>query len=392
MKRFLKILSCIVAPFIVFCAFLTGCKKCGKDVEIQIGEVMQDIDVTPTQTAAYEQYSKAALEEYKAVAVRHVVDGEVDLANEEVQTAARAASAKLFAYACYNERHLDQYAYFSDQKGDTDLGSTNGSGVAIKQEYFLRVNEHEDSCGYRYFYTLKKVQEASGAIKTFKSQFESAKLRVTDKTDLLYRFSGDNIRVGAKHDLLNADMLECDWKTDNSDWGVHELALRKREFIQPEGIEADIQRWAGVDIPGQDCGTIRANINILAENIVKSANIFEDDDGNGVLVVMSIDTGVANSDDASLKMLRQGNGSKNCTWRAQSEEDAEDTGLQIVFRLWGNGLFRMYYVAERWHGTMMGIYSGTVESDTTVYYSYSDRDCDMTANLEMLERAKAANG
>ncbi|MDE7306131.1 MAG: hypothetical protein K2N33_01945 [Clostridia bacterium] len=393
MKKIIKVLSCIVAPVVAACAFLTGCKKCGKDVDTPAGEIMQDMEVAPTQTAAYEQYSKAAIDEYKAVASNHLLDGDdVDIENEEVQAAAKAAAAKLFAYACYNERHLDKYAYFSHQEGDTDLGKTNGSGTAIKQEYFLRINESEETCGYRYFYTLKKVMEASGAIKTFKSSFESAKLRVTDQTDLLYRFQGDNIRLDAKHEVLDIELLACDWKTDSSDWGVPELKIKKREFIEPENIEEDIQRWAGVDIPGQDCGTIHANINILAENIIEYASIFEDEEG-GAFVIMTIDADVANSDDASLKMLRQGNGSKNCTWRTTVNEDGgEDPGLTIVFRLWDNGLFRMFNVAERWHGSMMGIYSGTVDSTTITYYSYSDRDCDMVANLAMLESAKAAVG
>lgn len=395
MKKFIKVLSCIVAPVVAACALMTGCKKCGKDVDAPEGEIMQDLGVAPTQTAAYEQYSKAALAAYNEVASRHMTEGgDPDIENDEVQAAAKAAAAKLFAYACYNERHLDRYAYFSHQEGDTDLGKTNGSGLAIKQEYFLRINENEETCGYRYFYTLKKVMEASGAIKTFKSSFESAKLRVTDKTDMLYRFHGDNIRVGGggEHETICQSLLECDWKTDKDDWGTHELQIKKREFIEPEHIEEDILRWAGVDIPGQDCGTIHANINILADGIINSATIF-DDEGGGVFVIMTINTGVANSDSASLKMLRQGTGSKNCTWRsAVTGEGDEDPGLTIVYRVWENGLFRMYNVAERWHGTMMGIYSGTVESTTITYYSYSDRDCDMTENLEMLARAKDAVG
>ena len=390
MKKFIKVLFCIVAPVIGACAMLSGCKKCGKDVKIDIGEIMQDWEEHPTQAARYEEYSKAALEEYNAVADRHKdEDGEPDRLNEEVVAAAKTAAAKLFAYACYNERHLDKFVYFSDQEGHTKLGGSRGSGTAIKQEYYLRVNENENSCGYRYFYTLKKVIEADGDIKTFKSRFESARLRMTEQTDLLYRFEGDEIRVGARNDNVDCELLECDWKT-GSDWGKPELQVKKREFIEPADIEADIQRWAGVDIAGQDCGTIHANINILAENIIQSASIFNDDKGGNV-IVMTIDTGVANSDSASLKMLRQGNGSKNCTWRASADDDG-DTGLTIVCSYWGNGLFRTYSVMERWHGTMMSIYSGTVESETTVYYSYSDRDCDMTANLAMLERAKATKG
>ena len=157
MKKFVKVASVLIAPVMLFCALLSGCKK-GKAVEVDNGGIMQDIDVAPTQTAAYERYSREAVEEYKAVARSHTdADGEVDFENAEVSEAACKASAKLFAYACYNERTLDKYAYFSNQDGETDLGS-NGYAAAKRQEFYLRVNESGNTCGYRYHYTIKKVK------------------------------------------------------------------------------------------------------------------------------------------------------------------------------------------------------------------------------------------
>lgn len=383
MKQIIKVLSLVVAPIIGVCAFLTGCKSCNaKPVDIpQDDDILRDMDVAPTQTATYEEASRAALAEYKAVADKHTVNGETDTYNEEVVAAANIAAAKLYAYACYNERYLDHYVFFSDQDGITNLGSS-GSGEAKKQEYYLRVNESEETCGYRFHYTLKKVVEASGMIKTFKSQFESARLRMTDETDLLYRFEGDDIRFAEDNETL-----ECDWET-GSDWGVHDVQMVKSEYIAPEDIETDI-----VEHAGEDNITIRGNINILAENMVKFASIMEDDDGF-INIMMTIDTEVANNDEASLAMLRKANGSKNCEWsKGEDDEEAEgigeDTGLRIIFRLWNNGLFRSYSVIERWSGTIV-LVSGTAESMTTVDYSYSDRDCDMTKNLEMLEQAKTA--
>jgi hypothetical protein len=79
-------------------------------------------------------------------------------------------------------------------------------------------------------------------------------------------------------------------------------------------------------------------------------------------------------------------------WVADEEEDAEgfgeDTGLRIIFRLWNNGLFRSYTIAERWSGKIV-IFDGEADSQTTVYYSYSDRDCDIAQYKTMLEDAKA---
>jgi hypothetical protein len=77
--------------------------------------------------------------------------------------------------------------------------------------------------------------------------------------------------------------------------------------------------------------------------------------------------------------------------RDDEEEDAEgfaeDTGLRIVYRLWSNGLFRSYTIVERWSGKII-LFEGEADSQTTVYYSYSDRDCDMSQYTGMLSDAK----
>ena len=382
MKGIKKALTVAASAFISVCFFV----GCAKPVKVSTGELMQDMDVKPTQTAYYEQYTKQAIGEYYAVADKHRNEyGEIDFENEEVASVSKTVSAKLFAYACYNERTLDKYVFFSHQEGETNISS--GSGVAIKQEYFLRVNEQEGvTCGYRYHYTIKKVEECSGLIKTAKSSFESARTRITDETDLLYRLEGSNIRTGARNEAFGVEILECDWKT-GSDWGKHDVVMKKSEPIAPEDIRADIEEHAG-----EDNITIRANINILADNIVQSATIIEDDNG-GYMVIMIIDTKVANNDIASLKMLRKANGSDDCEWVGgeDSSEEDDSSGLVIVYRIWDNGLFRTYSIGEKWRGKIL-TFSGTAESSTVYYYSYSDRDCDMTGYLKMLEEAKEAKG
>lgn len=380
MKCIKKIAPMIGSAFITVC-FLAGCAE---SVSVEAGEFIKDIDVEPVQTATYEEYSKQALDNYFSVADKHLVDGEIDFENEEVIAVACETAAKLFAYACYNERMLDKYVYFSNQEGDTDISA--GSATAMKQEYFLRINETENSCGYKYHYTLKKVKESSGTISMFTGLFESARTRIVVDTDILYRLEGSNIRIGEHDDYFDVDMLECDWKT-GSDWGITDKTrLVKGEYIEPDRIEEDITLNAG-----EEDITIRANINILAEGMVNHAVITRDESEDkgqeGYVVFMSVNTEVANNDEASLKMLRNANGSDDCTW----VNEGETTGLSIVFRIWNNGLFRMYSVSEKWQGKISG-FSGTADSSTQYYYSYSDRDCDMTKYLKMLEEAKASKG
>ena len=378
-----KIIAAVAASAIITGSFIAGCAE---SVSVNTGDIMRDIDVAPTQTAAYEQYSKAVLDEYFAVANEHLDEGgDIDIEDEQVVAAAIPAAAKLFAYACYNERVLNQYVFFASQEGDTDLST--GSATALKQEYYLRVNEQEGiTCGYRYHYTIKKVMRSDGVLDNsiLRGTFESARTRITDETDLLYRLEGDNIKVGGKSKTLGIDMLECNWKT-GSDWGVHDVIMRKSDFIEPDKIREDIE-----NVAGEENITMRANINILADDILSNAVIAKDpgeEEGSGYLIFMTVNTEVANNDEASLKMLRKANGSNDCEW---VNEDG-NSGLTIAFRIWDNGLFRMYSVSEKWQGKISG-FSGTADSSTVYYYSYSDRDCDMTGYLKMLEEAKASKG
>lgn len=406
MKKIVKIFSLIIAPLVFIATFISGCKK-GKTVDVDNGKIMQDIDVPPTQTPAYEQYSRQAIAEYKAVAAKHTDgDGEVDTENEEVIAAACSAAAKLYAYACYNERMLDRYVWFNNQTAGTDLGMGNYANI-VKQDYYLRVNKNERHCGYNYTYTTKWAKEYAGAVGAFRSTFEDARMSVITDTDKVYKFKGetDKLHFGASNETLGCDIIETEWKTQNDTWGaegVNKDIMVKGEFIHPDDIEADIIKQAdeySTDKHANDYApdrpwtvTIHGNINILAENIVKYAMIVEDPETGRYLIMMNIDTEVANRDEASLKMLRRTNEPSNdCMWKSgdNGPDDVylgEDTGLKIIFSIWDNGLFYHYTVSERWSGTIV-IFDGTAESSLSVNYSYSERDCDMTAYLKQLEAA-----
>ena len=107
MKSVKRLAAVVASAFIPVC-FLVGC---GKSVKVSMNDdFIQDIDLYPTQEATYAAETDAVLNEYWAVANNHTdVFGDVDTDNAAVKKAAIAASSKLFAYACYNERRLDQY-------------------------------------------------------------------------------------------------------------------------------------------------------------------------------------------------------------------------------------------------------------------------------------------
>ena len=205
------------------------------------------------------------------------------------------------------------------------------------------------------------------------------------------------MRMGKPSESLGYDeMVTADWETTD-DWGIKDTPIVKSEFIEPENLEEDIARQADHYFETGDLPTIHGNINILADDIVKAAMIVEGEESD-YFVIMNINTDVANADEPSVKMLSKENGTKgDCNWLGVYDPNesgmTEDTGMNILFRIWDNGLFRLYCIRERWIGKIdaagIGI-SGIADSSLEVHYSYTDRDCDMTPYLETLEKAKAS--
>ena len=180
--KFLKACALLAAPAVMFAASACGGKNIGENKSY----FLADDDIYPSVAVPYEEESRAAIERWKSAG------------GSRKDEAAKEVAAELYAYACYNEEYIDKYVYFSSQTGSTDLGAS-GSGDVTTQNYKLIIHESESTPGYKYHYTLKKVNEATGTINTFKSLFESARLRFVENTNKLYRFEGDGIRYVEGH-------------------------------------------------------------------------------------------------------------------------------------------------------------------------------------------------
>lgn len=364
-----KVCALLAVPVMTLAAF--GCG--GTDVGENKSYYLNDDGKYPVISAEYEEESRAAIARWQNADSRE---------KEEV---AKSVAAELFAYACYNEEYIDRYVYFSNQTANTDLG-TKGSGKVTTQNYKLIIRESDDTDGYKYHYTIKKVDEADGWIETFKNSFESARMRFVTETDKLYRFEGDKdtIQYGTDEDGAATEVLTCVWET-GKDWGADDTPIVRREDrLDLDGIKSDI-------ISRVDNGyepVIHCNVNILADGIIESATITEGTiDGHAVYeIVMRLDTDVANADGASSSMLEDANSpAKKCEWT----EDEDGNGPTITFQIWENGLMKYYKMDERWSGKVF-LFDGEANSQLEVWYSYSDGDCDMTEKLEWLEEAKAA--
>lgn len=372
MKNFLfKISALIVAAALL--GSLAACKKDGvsNDVGGDDGYVLSGRNTYPEVAAPYESESRAALQRYLSAAGNPLIKNSV----------AAEVAAELYAYACYNEEYIDKYVYFSSQTGSTDLGAM-GSSTVTKQDYKLIIYEGEDTPGYKYHYTIKHVDEISGLVSVAESLFEGGtKLRFVIDTNKLYGFKGENSHYDETGEFKE-DVLTCSWTPMSDAWGTIDPPIVKREGekLTLDGIRQDI-----IDTAGGDDPVIHGNINILAEEIVQSATITEQQTESGAKyynILVNIDVGVANADAASMAMLRHANGSDDCVWVSESDGGR---ALTLIFQVWDNGLFKLYGLRETWKGKTNG-FSGMADSSLSVQYSYSQKDTDISSRLDMLEQ------
>lgn len=352
---------------------------CGGD---EVGEnksyYLQDDNIYPAVAAAYEEESRAAISRWE------------NASETEKDDVAKQVAAELYAYACYNEEYIDKYVYFSSQTGSTDLGSS-GSGDVTTQNYKLIIHEGENTPGYKYHYTLKKVNEASGLLNTFKGSFESARLRFVADTNKLYRFEGDDIRYETDAETGEAtDILTCTWATGD-DWGTDDPPIVKREGakLTLDEIEEDILSNAR---NGYEA-VIHGNVNVLADNAVESATISSSElNGHTVYnIKMNLNAEAISADEASRLMLENANSADSCSW----VEDEEGNGPVLEFEIWENGLLKYYSLDETWEGNIRVLlfsFAGGADTETEVWYSYSDSDTSMTEKLDMLENAMETHG
>jgi hypothetical protein len=362
MKKITKLFAVVVSAITSFVS-LVACTIPSATIttKTEVDTEIKDVDIAPTIAAPYAEESAeqfACLEEHfeqpsdgSASSIRQITEG-----NDEV----KQITAKLFAYACYNENFVSQFVYLSDRSSSTTLDG--GLCESTNQDYKAIVRKTGDVKGMKYHYTIKHVDKAQDVSTIYKNAYESNGLRFVNDT-LLYRFKGTS--VGYRTEKGRTGELTATWNKKGSDWGKEESSVVLEQRIDVADIPADI-----VERASTDDFYVKGNLNIFAQNIIKSVSVIDYAEQGYTLFQMTIDTDVANSDPSSLAMLRHSNSSNNCVWNGD--------GLQITFVLWKNGLFRSYSLSESWVGTISVVsgvsISGGANSDLLVEYSYSDRD------------------
>lgn len=250
----------------------------------------------------------------------------------------------------YNESFVNRYTYFNYTKGTTKI--EDKSGTLIYQRLRKQNSDSKDDT------TLKlPVNHNFGATEV--AFVRSAALRYNPAGNTYYRMQadGDKIKYDEKSGLLSVD---------NADWKKHS------QFGSSGTISPGIHNL-------EDAKKTCANWNCEGIVAADSAKIEKKTTDNGDVyyeLTFEIDKDVANADETTISRLEQDNSGVNMSVNY----------IKATVQVWECGLLKYYTTDESWNGKIgkglnetIGLwYEGSAQSVSNVFYSYSERDNDMS--------------
>ena len=370
-KRWLLAAICAIA--VVTAISVLGACKSANGVPMLTKDSLADHEVAPTFDAYYQTQFAQLMQAY-------------DAGDKNAQDTAGA----MWALASYNHSLSDQFVYFQDQIGTTQLDGK--SGKLAYQQYHKEKRAKDSYLGEKYHYTLKHVFDS--VLVTLGNFLEQARVRLVANDAAqgfkgLYRFEKNGDTVFTNDTLFGRKLMSTEWKK-GSDWGNAESILKGGVPYGAENTKSydevlrvlnnDIDKL-GYDTEEMEWRAIIANINTLADGIVSSATIERKQTAAGAAyyaVSMQMNLTVANADAASINMLKDANSATEIQWNK----------MDIAFEVWECGMMKSYVVKEEWKGVVKQVgvsKKGAASAENYVFYSYSDADCSMEAERSFLK-------
>lgn len=292
-----------------------------------VPNVLQDYEVAP----------EASVAESVHTAILPIINDDTLSTAEKIQQIMNAAE--------YNESFVNRYTYFNYTKGTTTI--KDKSGTLIYQRLRKQNSNSKDDM------TLKlPVNHNFGSAEVM--FVRSAALRYNPPGNTYYRMQADGecIKYDGETGLLSVD---------NADWKKHS------QFGS-----------SGTISPGEhnleDAKKTCANWNCEGIVVADSAKIEKKTTDNGDVyyeLTFEIDKDVANADSTTIARLEQDNSGKNMSVNY----------IKAKVQVWECGLLKYYTTDESWNGKIGAAiiwYEGSAQSVSNVFYSYSERDNDMS--------------
>ena len=323
---------CVAVIVATFGAMLAGCGEDSlvADIPNDIPNKLLDSEVAPDATVA---------------ATAKV--GITDIVNDASLTTAQKIQ-KIMSATEQNEITAERFNYFQYKKGSTEINGK--SGTLIYQRHRKQNQECKDDT------TLKRAINAN--FGSFELEFvQDAMIRLV-YNDAIYRIKGavEDVTYDSATGLLVV--------ADDATWG------KGKDFGKYELVE-----WSqNLDETKKTCANWECE-GIVSEEGATINRVEQDGTGDVYYELkFTVDTAVANADPATIARLENDNGGS----------DMSLGKLEVRAEVWECGLMKFYETEEVWSGKIF-IYSGSADSQSYTWYSYTERDNDMSESVAILD-------
>ncbi len=278
--------------------------------------------------------------------------GIVDIINDATLTNAQKIQ-RIMSATEQNEITAERFNYFQYKKGSTDLGSH--SGTLIYQRLRKQNQQNKDDTTYK-----RAVNHNFNALETTSVEDAMKRFLWDNK---IYRMKGtiDNLVYDEESGLLTMTG-DSSWKKGNN-FGDEEFVASSQNLDE---TKKTCINWSCENIVLNDGAKIESKTN-------ESGDVFYE-------LTFTVDLDVANADSATIARLENDNGGSGMSLGK----------MEITAQVWECGLMKFYQTSEIWSGTIAVIYSGSAETDTYTWYSYTERDNDMSESKAILDSLLAS--
>lgn len=315
----------LVAIFVIMPLFSTG----------QSGTVVDGIDFS-LQLANFQEAPASKVSATVTYDVKSVLD------DSSKSNAYKAAAAVLFATG--NEIFVNQYAFFRNQIGTTDLGSNQGTLI------YQRIRR--ETTDVKYDTTLKMP---------INHNFNAIAVNFVQGAAIRYAHYGVYHRMGASNS--NMKYNEKTGLIEVSQWKKHS---DKTWNSQNSGTNNTLSEYEDMQKIALNVGKLGDTIatSTVKDDLIDNSTVTIEHKNGYYTIYFEADIAKANADSATTGKLDNDNGGSGIKYEY----------CKVTIEVWDCGLAKSYKIDEKWGGKIQ-MFSGAADSISNIKYSYSDADC-----------------
>lgn len=334
MKKFIPIIAIVLVIGLTAACFAGCAEKIEGDLPEDIPNLLNDTDVCPD----------TVLDVSGLISAKSIYENSSLTDAEKIMQMMSATEQNEMSTS------LARFNYFQYKIGTTKLD--NQEGTLIYQRLRKQNQQEKDDT------TLKlPINHNFGNLEVTFVQSAMIRLLTDNK---IYRISGDNKDMTYDEETGLISMKNDDGWSKGKNFGDSESVASSQNL---EETKKTVAFWDKDGIIKEDSISIEKKTN--EDGYVYYSLSFE------------VDVDVANSDSRTIDKLCEDNGGT----------DMKVNKLVVKAQIWECGLMRYYETSENWSGKIGNIiinYEGAADSTSYTFYSYTEKDNDMSASKAIL--------